>query len=337
MLSDQRIWFGDDPLARIVRKVSIPASWLYELGWEVYRSLYKFGFKTAVSAHPRVLCIGNLTVGGSGKSPLTVFLAQELAKNGWQVVISCSGYGSPASEAALLAPSGPLKAREWGDEPSMIRWFLPDVPLVIGRRRVLAADIAYRAYPNSILLLDDGFQHLPLKKTVSILLDEAHPQNGHCLPAGPYREPRRNRSRADLVLPSEEFQITEQPLRFMFPLLSSDLAVDVENAREEFATSSVTVFCGIGRPEVFRGDLVKSGVKIGCIKQFSDHFAYNDLDFLESVPMGEWIVTTAKDWVKIQNLIGLEKWKWAVALKEVSIACANGSDEFIKWIIGRIL
>ncbi|MFX8929914.1 tetraacyldisaccharide 4'-kinase, partial [Acinetobacter baumannii] len=84
-----------------------------------------------------------------------------------------------------MAPDGPLDPAGWGDEPAMFRWLLPDVPLVVGRRRVLAAELVHQHFPKAVLVMDDGFQHLPVKKHIQILLDDPTPKNSRCLPAGP--------------------------------------------------------------------------------------------------------------------------------------------------------
>src|SRR5579885_1414322 len=194
------VWFSKQAGFRLIRIALTPLSWLYAAGWQGYLTIYRFGWKKAKAPHHPVVCIGNLKAGGTGKSPVTRYVADVLSSLQRQVVISCSGYGAPRSEAATLTPKGPLDAREWGDEAAMLRAFLPDTPLIVGRDRVEAAKICNKTHPDAVLLLDDGFQHLPLAKDLTILLDPPA-ENGHCLPAGPYREPRRNRSRADLVLP----------------------------------------------------------------------------------------------------------------------------------------
>ncbi|RYD40359.1 MAG: tetraacyldisaccharide 4'-kinase, partial [Verrucomicrobiaceae bacterium] len=159
------------------RLVLTPLSWLYAAGWQAYLATYRFGFKKAAEPHRPILCVGNLQVGGSGKSPLVRHLIDVLRGMGREVVVSCSGYGSPRAEAATLAPEGELDAAEWGDEPAMLRMQVPDLPLVVGRRRVLAAAIVHQHFPNAVMLMDDGFQHLPLRKTLSIVLDPLQPKN----------------------------------------------------------------------------------------------------------------------------------------------------------------
>ena len=144
------VWWGKTFAARAARVALAPASWVYAAGWTGYLSLYSSGIKKASHPHTPILCVGNLVVGGSGKSPLILALVNYLRGSGRGVVVGCSGYGSPASESAKLAPEGPLDALEWGDEPAMFRWLVSDLPLVVGRHRVRAAEICAANFPGSL-------------------------------------------------------------------------------------------------------------------------------------------------------------------------------------------
>src|ERR1022692_4001728 len=116
------VWHSPTLGAAVSRILLTPASWLYAFGWEAYASTYRLGLKRPKEAHRPVICIGNLVVGGSGKTPATLAVAQLLLDMGEPIVLSVSGYGSPRSEAASIAPMGPLPAAKWGDEPAMVRW-----------------------------------------------------------------------------------------------------------------------------------------------------------------------------------------------------------------------
>lgn len=238
----EELWTGNGFNAWLCRTLLTPASWIYALGWQGYLAMYRLGVKKAKAPHSPVVCVGNLQVGGTGKTPATIHLADVLLSMGREVVVSCSGYGSPASEAARLAPSGPLDAGEWGDEAALFRWLRPELPLIVGRRRVLAAETCHREFPTALLLMDDGFQHLPLKKHLTIVLDPPSP-NRRCLPAGPYREPWSNRGRADVVIPGD-FRIEAAPMGFIGP-----------DGRPRTVGGSVCVLCALGRPRAFLAGL----------------------------------------------------------------------------------
>src|SRR4051794_30361708 len=115
----EELWTSPEFKAQLLRTLLTPASWGYALGWQAYLAMYQLGFKKAKAPHRPIVCVGNLLVGGTGKTPVTIHISDLLTGLGHQVVISCSGYGSPASEAACLAPKGPLSASEWGDEAAL--------------------------------------------------------------------------------------------------------------------------------------------------------------------------------------------------------------------------
>jgi tetraacyldisaccharide 4'-kinase len=322
-MHEQDIWTGTSRSATILRTVLTPLSWLYSIGWQSYLAMYKAGLKKAIAPHHPVVCVGNLQVGGSGKTPVTRRIAEILAEEGIKVVIGCSGYGSPRAEAASVAPDGPLDPSDWGDEPALFRWLLPDVPLIVGRRRVLAAELAAKHYPNHVLLMDDGFQHLPLQKDLTILLDPAQPVNERCLPAGPYREPRSNRSRADLVLPGR-FQVVELPMRLATP--NGDLQTP----------ERYSVLCAIGQPDRFIDSLGRqypNAINDRVIVRASDHDPLNAGNLFDALPKGVPVVVTAKDWVKIRQRPDWESREFLIASHDIRI---EPEVEFKSWLIESI-
>jgi len=317
----ENLWFGQGWRPHAGRLLLLPITALYSLAWQVYLVFYRLGFKKALEPHPRVICIGNLTAGGSGKTPVTLFVTDCLLKLGLQPIVSCSGYGSPASEAAQMAPEGPLNPAEWGDEPSELRDFRPALPIVVGRRRVLAAELAAKANPNSILVLDDGFQHLPLHKHLTIILDALNPANKLPFPSGPYREPRWNRSRADLSLPNDQFQIVYSSPEFVDPqgvLLSTP--------------AEAVVLTAIARPDLFVETLKAAGVTITEVDSKPDHDPLNDPE-LFSRHNGKVVIVTMKDWVKLRTREDLNKSQIVIARRQASI---EPKEEFIQWLKERI-
>jgi tetraacyldisaccharide 4'-kinase len=310
------VWFEDDPKSVLIRTVLIPASWLYTIGWNTYLALYRLKLKRPKRPHSPVLCVGNLTVGGSGKTPMTVHIAQVLAGMGNEVVISCSGYGSEASAEATVAPEGPLSAERWGDEAALLRWLLPAVPLVVGRNRVRAAELVTKNYPAAIMLMDDGFQHLPLHKNISILMDWPT-VNHHCLPAGPYREPVSHRSRGDLVLPGK-FDVDTLP----FALIDATERVVINPVK-------ANVLCALGSPEKFLEALRKNGIKLGKIELRPDHAPLREGNLFDGFPANEPLVVTEKDWVKIRERSDLANRKIFVVRHGVRV---SPEADFAAWL-----
>ena len=320
MVTIQEVWYGDSSAAKLARALLWPLSLIYALGWQIYLLVYRIGLKRAYRPHCKVLCIGNFTVGGTGKTPTVVFVAHCLSELGIPFVIGCSGYGAPHSVGATIAPTGPLAAAEWGDEPAEIRDLLPNVPLIVGRARVTASKLSSEAFPESVLLMDDGFQHMPLRRDVSIILDPPL-ENRLTFPAGPYREPRRSGAkRADFVIPSPDFTQLFSTLTFTDP--SGEVLISPARAR---------VITAIGRPDNFRQALEAEGVSIVEFLALPDHdkLEINLADKESDLP---WLVTR-KDWVKLQNHCDLNRVKIVLADRSASIEPA---DEFKKWLKIRL-
>ncbi len=310
------VWFPKNAGFFAIRALLLPLSGLYFVGWSAYRLLYQFGVKKSARPHQPVICVGNLVVGGTGKSPLVLHIADLLVGQGYEVVVGCSGYGSPKAEAATLTPPGELEPAQWGDEPAMIRWLRPHLTLVVGRRRVLAAELVARHHPKAVLLMDDGMQHLPLRKDLTILIDEQPPANPFCLPAGPNREPRSNRKHADLVLPGI-FRVVTSPLKFVTP------------AGETTSLDAAHVLCALGQPDQFVTSLESAGVRIWSQHLKPDHDPLTSGNLWSEFPPEQKIVVTAKDFVKLRLRSDFPADRVVVALRESSI---EPSDQFAVWL-----
>lgn len=318
----EEVWTGRTASAFLARAALLPITALYTLGWEGYLAIYRFGFKKPYRSRDKIICVGNLVVGGSGKTPFTLFLAETLMSMGHRVVIGASGYGGPHSVAAAVAPDGPLSAAEWGDEPAAFRDELPDVPLIVGRRRVLAAQLCEEHFPGAILVMDDGFQHLPVAKTLCIVLDPPT-RNRFCLPAGPYREGPWNRSRADMVLPGE-FRVVRSKTR-----LESPFGEAVKMPGE------YQLLCALGQPEKFidaiREDFPEANlVRAKCL---ADHDPLVAGNLWEGLNPGLPVIVTGKDWVKLRDRSDVGGYNVVIARHRVSVEPAN---EWRNWLGSKL-
>ncbi|MBC8063616.1 MAG: tetraacyldisaccharide 4'-kinase [Chlorobia bacterium] len=315
------LWEGQGFGPTVARIALWPLSLLYAVGWEAYLAMYSLGLKKARHPHSPILCIGNLVSGGSGKTPATMHLVGVLRELGKAPVVSCSGHGSPRSEAATVAPEGPLDAREWGDEAALFRLKHPDLPLIVGRRRVLAAELCANSFPNSLLLMDDGFQHLPLKKDLTVILDPERPRNRMCLPAGPYREPRWNRKRADLVIPGE-FELSESSKDLIRPdgsLIAQPVAV--------------TLLCALARPDKVIQTLGSQGIDVRHRLILPDHDPLTGGTLLADLPKDMPVVVTAKDWVKLKNRTDVGEREFLILDHSVSV---EPQAKFKAWLQTKI-
>ncbi len=314
----QRIWREKGTEAILL----LPLSLLYASGWVIYELLYRLGVKKPLRPHSPVVCVGNLIAGGAGKTPVTVFVAKTLATIDRKVVVSVNGYGSPRQDNAHAAPSGPLDAREWGDEAALMREKLPDVPLIVGRDRVRAAQICRDLHPEAVLLLDDGYQHLPLHKDVTILLDPDDIDNRWCMPSGPYREPRgTGRLRASTVVPGQ-FTMSAPMLSLCTP---EGETVSVEGA--------VNALCAVARPERFIDTLERLGHKVANEKLLPDHDDLRAKRLFVGLDPTLPLVVTEKDWMKLKHRTDLAVWTVLVAKYDVQL---EPVDSFRLWLRDRL-
>jgi tetraacyldisaccharide 4'-kinase len=208
----------------------------------------------------------------------------------------------------------------------MVRWLMPDIPLVVGRRRVLAAELVRESFPNAVLLMDDGLQHLPLRKQIEIVLDDPEPRNTFCLPAGPYREPRGNLHRADRVIwnrkPSSKSQFWLHRARNVF----------VAPDGSEVEPMRATALCALGQPEPFLQELAE---RLDLVEPLvlPDHDPLTGDDILGRLPADLPVLVTAKDWVKLRRRADVGSRRFLIAMQKVEIEPAA---EFNEWLSAEL-
>lgn len=298
-----------------------PLSLLYAVGWTVYAGLYASGFKQGFQPEIPTICVGNLPAGGTGKTPFCRRLALDLLERGHQVVVGASGYGSPAQHGAKLAPDGPLDPAEWGDEPALYRWSCRDFPLIIGRDRVLAAQIAAENFPHGVLLMDDGFQHLKIKPHLSIVI-EPDLHNNFCFPAGPYREPKSiGHRRANRVLHHSNEELTHIGPSFYN-----------RDHQPIPAPAEVDLLTAIGNPWRLLYALDQRGITVKERLIKTDHDKLNAAKLFNLFSGERPLLVTLKDYVKIAQRPDIEKFDLVIADYEL---CAKDPD-FVDWVEGAI-
>ncbi len=263
-----------------------------------------------------VISIGNITVGGTGKTPMTVYLATMLKNSGFRVAIVSRGYGGKSSKTGGIVCDGKkilLPSHMAGDEPHMMAKQLQDVPVVVWSNRYQAGLLAIEKFSPDILLLDDGFQHRKLKRDLNILLlDANHPfGNGHLLPRGTLREPVAMIQRADIMIltragnsPEPGKSLLEQLSKNGLEAFASHTPLFLSSHRPYIHSiilsgddksggnpapspqdpsilkgKSVFAFSGIAKNIDFRKSAATLGCRIAGYLEFSDHHEYNETDF----------------------------------------------------------
>jgi tetraacyldisaccharide 4'-kinase len=295
-----------------------PVSLVFAVAVVARRILYKA--RILRSEHPGipVVVVGNLTVGGTGKTPLVIWIAEFLAKNGWAPGVISRGYGGSVTtpRAATIAAD----AAEVGDEPILISR-RGSCPVWVGPDRVQVAAALRAAEPKvNVLISDDGLQHYRLRRDVEIaVVDQRGFGNGFLLPAGPLREPRWRLKTVDtVVVHGKTMHLEGDTVHRM---------TDANDRRPlaAFAGQKVHAVAGIGDPERFFQHLAKAGVKI-VPHPFPDHhpFAPGDLAFGDDAP----VLLTEKDAVKLRSAPRPNRWVLPVAAKL--------EPAFGAWLLGRL-
>ena len=296
-------------------------SFVYGAGVRLRYGLYQAGVLRRKRLDCPVISIGNITVGGTGKTPMTIFLASYLKKRGMRPVILSRGYkktgpGGIVSDGRTLG-LGPAEA---GDEPYLMARRLPDVPVIVGADRFGAGLLAVERFRPDCAILDDGFQHMRLERDIDILLmDPARGLgNGYLLPRGILREPAGAMRRANLVmvkggeLRGPEARLAE---RWQIPAVRFDYRASglygvldgVEMGVDFLRGRKAAAFAGIADPESFFKTLQGLGATLTKTFSFPDHHEYTGADIatiMKAKDAGADIyVTTEKDGVKLKGLL----------------------------------
>lgn len=287
----QRIWYENSKAAMLL----LPFSAVYCAVAVLRRLAYRAGWLRSVRLPVKVVVVGNLSVGGTGKTPLVIALAKRLHEDGLRVGILTRGYGGRATHwPQLVDPHS--DPQQVGDEPVLLA-ARTGLPVIAGPDRSAAATQLLAGTPCDVLISDDGMQHYALQRDVEIALVDAARGlgNGHCLPAGPLREPAARLKSVSTVValgdsPLADWAMTLQPgaaCRVGSPSHTASL--------DSFRDQTVYAVAGVGNPERFFAMLSAAGLDIRT-RVFADHHRYRpeDLRFGDSRP----VLMTGKDAVK---------------------------------------
>ncbi|HMM68080.1 MAG TPA: tetraacyldisaccharide 4'-kinase [Dokdonella sp.] len=297
----ERIWYAGEP----------PPLWMRALV-PVYRLLaslagvpYRLGWRKPVRLPLPVVIIGNLTAGGTGKTPLVLALVDALRTRGLRPGVASRGYGGRAKEPMLLGDDpDPLVA---GDEPALIRR-RSGAAVAIGRDRVAAARLLL-ASGVDVILADDGLQNPSLARDIEVCVIDGQRRfgNGRLLPAGPLREPVSRMQGVDFVVCNGGTAHSDEvPMKLAGPVAIRLAAPHAERALSGFAGQRIHAVAGIGNPQRFFDSLARCGIDV-IPHAFPDHHALQraDLEFADDLP----VLMTEKDAVKCRAFVDLPLWQ----------------------------
>ena len=307
----------------------MPLGLLYGAAMRARMALYRKGVLASFDLGVPVISVGNITTGGTGKTPAVAWVAQALARDGLRVCILTRGYGRKGAERRVLVSDGErilAEAKEGGDEPRLLAEMLKGSAAVVSDRdRVAAARWARERLGSEVFVLDDGFQHLRVKRELDIVtVDATNPfGGGRLLPQGRLRESQASLRRADLIIITRSEQAADiYALKREVEQWSGRNNVLISRTRTgavrplalqshvpSFPASSyrVAAFCALGNPKAFFRHLERSRFDLTYTRAFTDHHSYaqTDVDRVtrEAREHGaEALLTTAKDAVKLRSL-----------------------------------
>jgi tetraacyldisaccharide 4'-kinase len=284
-------WGRNDALSRAIVALLTPIGWLYgaSVRWKMSRA-------EPMRPRARVICVGNLTVGGTGKTPVTGYIAQMLAEKGLKVFVLSRGYGGRVRHATLVDPEQDAAA-DVGDEPLILS---QTVPVIVSADRRKGAALAEK-HKADVIVMDDGHQNFALVKDLSLVVVDAESgfANGRVLPAGPLREPvAQGLARADAVVLVGDG--TPSLDGFAGPVLRARI---VTRDAPELRGTRVVAFAGIGRPDKFFQSLRSLGAELAHANPYPDHHVYTASEVARlrakaRVAQAE-LITTEKDFVRL--------------------------------------
>ena len=306
--------------------------WLASQGYRAAAGAHRAGYASGVRRRRRLPCpvvsIGNLTLGGTGKTPLTEWTAQWYRRQGWRVAVLSRGYGGESTKQPLVVSAGNGLVADWrtaGDEAALLARRLRGVPVLVGRDRYASGLYACDQFGAQVLVLDDGFQHHALHRDCDIVLIDASNPFGHgaLLPRGTLREPLHALRRAQVVVLSRVETagdavsgLCERIRRYADRQPIYRMAVNPAGLYRHGTGCSVdaswlqqrrvVAFAGLGNPRALVASLARCGARVAAFLAFPDHHPYTPTDWQAICDAArregvEALVTTEKDAVRLES------------------------------------
>lgn len=306
-----------------MRAVLAAGAVVYNVIVRLRNLLYDIGWLGSVKLPAAVIAVGNITAGGTGKTPLVIWLARYLAGCGRKVAVVSRGYKAKAA------------GNTDNDEVKLLREELPQAVIIVDADRIRGGRRAIREYGAEVIILDDGFQHRRLRRDLDIVLIDCLCPFGYgwVLPRGLLREPINQLRRADVVILGRGDMVSEDKRKQVKQQVQAVLAAASTTEKkvilgstvqprglyagkggevglDELPGRDVLAFCGIGNPQSFVELLKSLGANVVGQRFYDDHHHYTKSDVVSLAKQrqgrkaGDWLVTTQKDWVKLKEVSG---------------------------------
>ena len=331
-----------DPLPAYLKPFTIPLSGLYYLAVAVRNARFDKGNRVTKLPLP-VISVGNITTGGTGKTPMVMWIARLLVANGHKPVIAMRGYGAAEDQQS--------------DEHALYEKYLADVPILADADRINAINSYLPKHPEiSCVLLDDGFQHRFIARDLDlVLIDESQRTfSQRLLPAGHLREPLANLKRADAVIvtradPEIEDNVAaielyhgKKPIAWsQHKWTGLDIYDPDLNSKDVnwLNGKRILTMLGVGNPKSICQQIEAFGAKVAVNVAVSDHQKYSNADIKNAKELCnslDAMLVTAKDWVKLRSLIDLNNWPVPVIVPQLEIKIIKGQEQLQELILNAV-
>ncbi|UOF02409.1 tetraacyldisaccharide 4'-kinase [Bdellovibrio reynosensis] len=332
-----------------------PLSFLYDRLVETKNHLYDRGIIKSYQAPVPVVSIGNLTVGGTGKTPITDLCLKHLSSNGKKVAVISRSYRADAESACQVDVSHPFAARYFGDEPVLLAQANPAVSVFVGPKKWATAQYAVAKDEFDLLIVDDGFQHRKLHRDLNIVILDAteNIENYHVLPEGRARESWDRLDRSDLIIVSKANLASQADLKNLEARLPKNKEVlycgygihkihnlQTAEVKETASLAGKKLFLvsAIARPDVFEKMMGEMGEVSEDSLHYRDHHQYTESDIKNILTQfkksqADFLITTEKDAVKLRPLFEDASLLWSAPLEVSELGKKGRLHEIINQVL----
>jgi tetraacyldisaccharide 4'-kinase len=360
MIDWQRIW-DDDGITGWYSPVKIIAyviSFFYRLIINFRNWLYDHKILKEVTLPCPVISVGNITIGGTGKTPCVIMLAQMLQENGFKPAILSRGYGGKSIHPVNIVSDGHkilLDSETAGDEPFLIAQVLKGVPVITGAKRIVTGETAINQFRANVLICDDAMQHRKIFRDINLVLLDSQSLlvNNHIFPRGRLREPitELKRASAFVLTRTDESQQTNNSIEKLVRNENIPIFMSIHKPKDMvkgdysaqwpisiLAGKKVCAFCGIAKPDSFKKTLLDAGAQVLSFNIFPDHHRYNKNE-LEKIKTGfiecraDFLISTQKDGTRFQEF---SEFLNMIYMLRVEMEIIPSRESFKKFILGRL-
>ncbi len=305
-----------------------------------------------------VISVGNISVGGTGKTPCVIMLAQMLQEKGFKPAILSRGYGGKSSHPINIVSDGHkilLDSKTSGDEPFLIAHTLKGIPVITGANRIITGKTAVNQFGANVLICDDAMQHRQIFRDINLVLldNQILRGNNHVLPRGSLREPIKELKRASAIVltRADEARQANGQIEKLFPAENTPIFRSIHKLKDivkgddsaqksisELQGKKVCVFCGIANPDSFRKTLSDAKAQVLSFDIFPDHHRYSQSE-LEKIKAkfidyrADFLISTQKDGARLQDFPDFLN---MIYLLRVEMEMIPKSDSFKKFILDRL-